>query len=156
MGKVELGACLRAWRERVGQNAGYKLTLEAAALMVASEAERAGISSASRKVPRSHASLTRWERGNVSQSVEGLEIIAKVYGIRLRDISEMPPGESAKPPKSDSGSRARPVWSKQVQEVYRGPKGDWEVFGPDQSTFDPDLHARLTADEVGAALLAHK
>jgi hypothetical protein len=41
-------------------------------------------------------------------------------------------------------------------EVYRGPKGDWEVFGPDHSTFDPDLHARLTADEVGAALLAHK
>lgn len=91
MNKKEQGKLLRAWRVEVGERRGRYLALEHAAQLITDEAERQGISKASRWLPRTHASLTRWELGNVKQSVEGLSVIAKAYGINPYDLMTTPP-----------------------------------------------------------------
>jgi hypothetical protein len=91
MNTKDQGQLLRAWRVYVGDRRGRKLSLEAAAQLIADEAEKLNIPFESRKVPRTHASLTRWELGNVEQKVEGLGIIAKAYGINAFDLMTGPP-----------------------------------------------------------------
>ena len=91
MNKKEQGQLLRQWREHVGDLRGRPLTLMEAAELIADECERQGVSEENRRVPRSHASLTRWELGNVDQKVEGLGIIAKAYGINAFDLMVGPP-----------------------------------------------------------------
>jgi transcriptional regulator with XRE-family HTH domain len=87
------GAALRAWRKLTG------LSLERAAELIAIEAEKAGIGPKSRSVPRSHASLIRWETGqNKDYKLIGLDLIARVYGVATHDIMRMPPPNAAPTP----------------------------------------------------------
>jgi transcriptional regulator with XRE-family HTH domain len=88
---MEQGERLRAWRAYVGEQRGRKLTLEEAAELIAIEAERLGIGPTSRKVPRTHASLTRWELGNVSPTIEGLAVIAAAYHVNAFDLMTKDP-----------------------------------------------------------------
>ena len=81
----EIGMRLRACRKEIGERRGRNFTLMAAAAEIAEEAARQGIG-VSRMVPRTHASLTRWELGNVQPSLEGLRIIARTYGVSLSDL----------------------------------------------------------------------
>ena len=94
-GKIEQGLRLRAWREHTGNLSGERLTLKVVAELIADEADRQSIARTSRMVPRTHASLTRWELGNVQQTIDGLGIIAKVYGVSLIDLMRMPPSSPA-------------------------------------------------------------
>lgn len=87
----EQGSALRSWREWAGDRLGHKLTLEKAAELISGEAERQSISESSRSTPRTHASLTRWELANVKHTIEGLKIIAKVYGISYAELTAGPP-----------------------------------------------------------------
>jgi transcriptional regulator with XRE-family HTH domain len=89
-GKFEQGRRLRAWREFVGERMGRKLTLKAAAELIATEVESQGGDRNCRWVPCTHASLTRWELGNVQHNIQGLGIIAKAYGVSPIDLMGMP------------------------------------------------------------------
>jgi hypothetical protein len=100
MNAKEQGQLLRLWREYVGWKHGQVLTLEAAAVLIADEAERQGIPEGNRSVPRTHASLTRWELGNVQPKIAGLGIIAKAYGINPFDLMTKPP------PRTSEGTRS--------------------------------------------------
>ncbi len=92
MNAEEQGALLRAWRNYVGEVRGRPLTLKEAAALIAEEAERQGVRASARSLPRSHASLTRWELGNVEQSASGLGLIAKAYGVNAYDLmTRLPP-----------------------------------------------------------------
>jgi hypothetical protein len=89
--KIEQGLRLRAWRNHAAKLSGRKLTLEAAAELIAAEVEHQGHHRDVRWAPCTHASLTRWELGNVQQNLEGLGVIAKAYGVRPIDLMRMPP-----------------------------------------------------------------
>jgi hypothetical protein len=86
----KLGANLRAWRVYVGVARGKAMTLVEAVQLISEEAERLGIG-VSRKVPRTHPALIRWEQGDIEHSVLGLSIIATVYGVTTRDLMAEPP-----------------------------------------------------------------
>lgn len=90
--KAEQGHRLRAWRQYVGERRGHKLTLVEAAAMIAAVAEKRGIAANARKLPRTHASLTRWELGDVQHSVEGLAVIAEAWDVNAFDLmTKLPP-----------------------------------------------------------------
>jgi transcriptional regulator with XRE-family HTH domain len=84
------GELLRQWRERVG------LTLEQAADAVDVIALSRGIDKKGRRVPRTHASLSRWETGVVDTKELGLELIAAAYGVSVEDLRRPPPQEGAR------------------------------------------------------------
>lgn len=91
MAEVPFGTILRQWRERNG------LTLEAAATAVEILATTRGIPKSSKKVPRTHASLSRWENGHVEIKRLGLELLAAVYGTTPDAIQRPPPPEGSAP-----------------------------------------------------------
>lgn len=85
------GENLRLWREARG------LTLEEAADKVETLAIARGVPRESKKVPRTHASLSRWETGKVDVKEIGLELIALAYGVTKEQIRRPPP-EAGSPP----------------------------------------------------------
>lgn len=82
---------LRQWRERKG------MSLETAAFAVEQLAKLRHIDPASKKIPRTHASLSRWETGKVEVKELGLALLAAAYGITEDDIRRPPPAEHAPP-----------------------------------------------------------
>lgn len=76
---------LRLWREYHGK------TLEEVALAVELAATARSIDRKSRSVPRTHASMSRWENGLVNIKEIGLELIANAYGMQADDLRRPPP-----------------------------------------------------------------
>lgn len=64
-----------------------KLTLMGAATLIDAEAERQKIDPEGRSVPRTHASLIRWESGKVPVKLLGLAVIASAYGVDLDELT---------------------------------------------------------------------
>lgn len=79
------GELLRLWRESKGWS------LETVAHLVELEAGKRGIDPGSKKVPRTHASMSRWETGVVDVKPLGLELIAQAYGVEPDDLRKPPP-----------------------------------------------------------------
>ncbi len=88
---AEQGDILRQWRERIGWS------LERAALEVELLANARGIPRNSKKVPRTHASLSRWETGNVEIKSLGLDLLARAYGVSVDALRNPPPEDDAQP-----------------------------------------------------------
>lgn len=95
MDKKEQGRLLRAWRKHVGERQKRKISLMDLAAQVSEAAEKAGIPRQSRRIPGSHASMTRWELGDVEQSMSGLQLIATIYGVSVVSLMSEPPSGSA-------------------------------------------------------------
>lgn len=85
------GENLRLWREAMGK------TLEEAAHAVETLAKARGIARSSKKVPRTHASLSRWETGKVDVKELGLDLLAEAYGISPDQLRRPPPKADAPP-----------------------------------------------------------
>ena len=84
------GEILKAWRHRRG------LTLEQAAADAVEEAARQGYARDNRTIPGTHASLSRWENDLTAPKLQGLGVLAKVYGAGdAMDLMQMPPPEDA-------------------------------------------------------------
>lgn len=92
--QIKQAEILRQWRERKG------LSLETAAFAVEQLAKLRHIDPASKKIPRTHASLSRWETGRVEIKELGLELLAAAYGITPEQIRQPPPPENAPPTRS--------------------------------------------------------
>lgn len=90
MSPKEQGKLLRAWRKWEAARRQKRLTLMTLAAEVAERAEAKGFAPTSRKIPGSHASMTRWENG-APQSLEGLTVIAEIYGVSIVDLMKDPP-----------------------------------------------------------------
>jgi transcriptional regulator with XRE-family HTH domain len=90
--EADQGAILRLWRESKG------MSLEQAAFAVEAVARSRGIAAKSKKIPRTHASLSRWETGVVDVKDQGLELLAEVYGVAKEDLRKPPPAPG-EPPK---------------------------------------------------------
>lgn len=95
MDQKEQGKLLRAWRHHMSDRRGTRITLMSLAGEVAEAAEKLGHKPSSRKIPGSHASMTRWELGDVEQSLQGLQIIADIYGVTMQDLMRAPPTDQA-------------------------------------------------------------
>lgn len=91
MDKKQQGKLLRAWRHHMSAERNVRITLTALAADVAARAEAKGFAPESRKIPGTHASMTRWELGDSPQSLDGLQIIAEVYGVSILDLMKPPP-----------------------------------------------------------------
>lgn len=92
MDQSAAGDILRQWRE------DRQMSLEALAQAVELLANSRGIPKASKKVPRTHASMSRWETGVVDVKELGLSLIAEVYNVPT-DFLRRPPPERGTPPK---------------------------------------------------------
>jgi transcriptional regulator with XRE-family HTH domain len=88
MAGIPQGELLRQWRERKG------MSLEAAAFAVELLARTAGVDAKSKKIPRTHASLSRWETGKVEVKDLGLALLAEAYGVDPEDLRRPPPPEN--------------------------------------------------------------
>lgn len=82
---------IRLWREHLG------LSLESVAFAIEALCRDRGISPKSRKYPRTHASLSRWETGQSDVKEAGLTVIAEAMGLTLKQIREPPPAHGAPP-----------------------------------------------------------
>jgi transcriptional regulator with XRE-family HTH domain len=76
---------LRLHREARG------LSLETVAFGMEQMAKMRGIKAGSKKIPRTHASLSRWETGKVEIKELGLELYAAVLGITVDQLRRPPP-----------------------------------------------------------------
>lgn len=85
------GELLRLWRESQG------LTLEALAFQVDLAAQARGIPRTGRQVPRTHASMSRWESDDSPAKPLGLEIIAEVYNVSVDALRRAPPPPGNQP-----------------------------------------------------------
>lgn len=83
------GDILRQWREKIGWS------LEKAALEVELLARERGIPESSKKIPRTHASLSRWETGKVEIKSLGLELLSSAYGVPVEALRNPPPDNDA-------------------------------------------------------------
>lgn len=82
---------IRQWREHKG------LSLETVAFGVELLCKTRGVPSKSRKYPRTHASLSRWETGQSDVKEVGLAVIAEAMGITIEQIRQPPPVVNAPP-----------------------------------------------------------
>lgn len=73
------------------------LTLEQVAFNIEVIATSRGIPKKSKAVPRTHASLSRWESGNVQIKETGLEIIASALNMTVEEIRRPPPLPNSPP-----------------------------------------------------------
>jgi hypothetical protein len=109
MDRKEQGKLLRKWRRWYGEKRGRKLTLMELAGLVSDVAEQKGFDQKSRRIPGSHAAMTRWELGDVDQTLAGLDVLAAIYGVLVTDLMR-DPAEAAtrteqppEPPPPDDG-----------------------------------------------------
>lgn len=87
--RLSPGNILRLWRQSKG------LTLEKAAEQIADHAREAGVPEKSKMVPRTYASLIRWEKDQVQMKQIGLDLIAAAYGVSSDELRKPPPLEDA-------------------------------------------------------------
>lgn len=85
------GEVLRLWRTRQGKS------LEVVAFAVDQLAKLAGADPKGKKIPRTHASLSRWETGKSEVKEAGLRFLAEVYGVQPGDLRKPPPPEGSPP-----------------------------------------------------------
>lgn len=71
-------------------------SLEEVAFQVDALAKTLGIPRSGKKLPRTHASMSRWETGVSDVKEGGLRLIAMTYGVSVDDLRRPPPAESAR------------------------------------------------------------
>lgn len=86
-----------------------------AADRIEQEAKKAGIGKKDRSVPRSHASLSRWETGNVLIKEVGLQLFARAYGVTPDDLRR-PPRISDEPLPRSLAAEVVPIRSESPNE----------------------------------------
>lgn len=82
---------LRLHREARG------LTLERVAFTIEQLATLRGVPKDSKSVPRTHASLSRWENGRVQIKELGLQLYAEALGATVEELRKPPPPPNARP-----------------------------------------------------------
>lgn len=108
-------------------------------------------------MPRTHASLSRWETGKVEQSLQGLRIIASIYGVATDDLLRAPPSTTEA---NDQDKKARDDWSDHApaQTILKvkasNPK--WRVYDDPADAFDLKVAGFLTDSAVAEAFDASR